>query len=359
MKPRVTQNDLARAAGVSKAAVSLALNDRPEVSEDLKKRIRELAEELGYRRDPVLSQIAASRWKNTSASAGSVLAYVAVLRPDPTPGSKPRKQDPEKDTQFQGAAIRALELGYKMEFFGCANASQARSISKEIYSRGIKGVILSAIYFQEFVDVFDWKHIAAVAIHDGYVQPPVEQFTPSYVHSLRICWDKALAAGSKRPGIVLFHEMCEHYINFILSACTTKLQSELKESSRLPIHYFDAEDRKAFIGWFKKYKPDVVIGFNDYHYWNLLEEGIRIPEEARFISMLRDDDSARAPWTNPVAGMTLPQNQMGMEAMDRLDALLRQGQIGLPELPTIHRLGSRWQEGASFPAQTHTESVTN
>lgn len=46
---RVTIVDVARLAGVSKGAVSLALNDRPGVSEPTRKRIRAAAAELGWR----------------------------------------------------------------------------------------------------------------------------------------------------------------------------------------------------------------------------------------------------------------------------------------------------------------------
>lgn len=47
--PRTTMKDVATAAGVSTAAVSYALNDTPGVSADARKRIKRIAEDLGYR----------------------------------------------------------------------------------------------------------------------------------------------------------------------------------------------------------------------------------------------------------------------------------------------------------------------
>ncbi|GAA4487450.1 LacI family DNA-binding transcriptional regulator [Actinoallomurus oryzae] len=44
-----TQHDVARALGISVSAVSLALNDRSGVSEDLRARVRQTAADLGYR----------------------------------------------------------------------------------------------------------------------------------------------------------------------------------------------------------------------------------------------------------------------------------------------------------------------
>ncbi|MFC0672817.1 LacI family DNA-binding transcriptional regulator [Brachybacterium hainanense] len=49
MPPRVTITDIAREAGVSKTAVSLALNDKPGVSEDTRMRVREVAGRLAWR----------------------------------------------------------------------------------------------------------------------------------------------------------------------------------------------------------------------------------------------------------------------------------------------------------------------
>ncbi|SHH28684.1 LacI family DNA-binding transcriptional regulator [Thermosipho atlanticus] len=50
-KKYVTIRDIAKAAGVSINTVSRALNDKPDISEKTKKKILEVAEELGYVRD--------------------------------------------------------------------------------------------------------------------------------------------------------------------------------------------------------------------------------------------------------------------------------------------------------------------
>lgn len=58
----VTQHDIARHAGVSRALVSLALSDSPKVAQDTKKRILTAASELGYVRNisaaSLVSQVA-------------------------------------------------------------------------------------------------------------------------------------------------------------------------------------------------------------------------------------------------------------------------------------------------------------
>lgn len=51
-EPRATIDDVARAAGVSKASVSAVLNDKPGVSDDTRARIRDVIARLGYRPGP-------------------------------------------------------------------------------------------------------------------------------------------------------------------------------------------------------------------------------------------------------------------------------------------------------------------
>lgn len=57
----VTQSDVARAAGVSRSLVSLALSDSPKVAADTRRRIREAAASLGYRVNVSASSLARRR----------------------------------------------------------------------------------------------------------------------------------------------------------------------------------------------------------------------------------------------------------------------------------------------------------
>jgi LacI family transcriptional regulator, repressor for deo operon, udp, cdd, tsx, nupC, and nupG len=59
--PRLTINDVATAAGVSKGAVSFALNGRPGVAPDTRRRILEVAEELGWTPSPRARALSVSK----------------------------------------------------------------------------------------------------------------------------------------------------------------------------------------------------------------------------------------------------------------------------------------------------------
>lgn len=60
-RPRSTISDVARAAGVSRGAVSLALNGRPGVAHETRDRIRRAAAEIDFRPNPAARALAGAR----------------------------------------------------------------------------------------------------------------------------------------------------------------------------------------------------------------------------------------------------------------------------------------------------------
>ncbi len=58
---RVTISDIARQAGLSKGAVSYALNDKPGVSDETRQRVHEIADDLGWRPNLAARSLSTSR----------------------------------------------------------------------------------------------------------------------------------------------------------------------------------------------------------------------------------------------------------------------------------------------------------
>ena len=67
---RVTINDIARQAGVSKGAVSYALNGRPGVSEKTRTKILDVASELGWAPNRTARMLSGSHCEAGSLPAG-------------------------------------------------------------------------------------------------------------------------------------------------------------------------------------------------------------------------------------------------------------------------------------------------
>src|SRR5712672_334593 len=74
-----TMQQIADAAGVSRMAVSLALRNSPKISAATAERIRRLAEELGYRPNPMVSALMTQLRHSRDMKKPSVLAYVTAF----------------------------------------------------------------------------------------------------------------------------------------------------------------------------------------------------------------------------------------------------------------------------------------
>lgn len=70
MKKKVTMKDIAKKLNISSVTVSKALNDKDGVSDELKKKIKELADEMGYR----INTLAKSMKEGLSYNVGVIIA---------------------------------------------------------------------------------------------------------------------------------------------------------------------------------------------------------------------------------------------------------------------------------------------
>src|ERR1700712_786944 len=104
-KTRIGLRDIAKAAGVSVMAVSLALRDNPKISLPTRDRIHRLADKLGYHPDPELTRLMrhlrSSRTRQGQTSMAIIDLSQSLAENKNSYGSKIR----------QGATERAKALG--------------------------------------------------------------------------------------------------------------------------------------------------------------------------------------------------------------------------------------------------------
>ncbi|MDF3128180.1 LacI family DNA-binding transcriptional regulator [Kiritimatiellaeota bacterium B1221] len=159
MKNRVTQRDIAKEAGVDVSTVCLCLNGHPRISEETRDRVRAIAERLGYRPDPALSAIAASRWSKNRSDTGRVLAFVA---------DDLQAAEPELKLYLRGVCSRAEALGYRVEPFSLRDYPSAEALNRVIRARGIRGMILGQSRHELPLELFDQNSVPEV--HCGYLR---------------------------------------------------------------------------------------------------------------------------------------------------------------------------------------------
>lgn len=121
----VTINEIAKLAGVSKATVSKALNDRGDISSKTKRKIKKIAKEIGY----IPNSIAKSLVMKKTYTIGLILPYLG----NPTTMERIKGI---QDTLFKNRFILVT----------CFSEKKDREIYiKEMISRKVDGIILTPV----------------------------------------------------------------------------------------------------------------------------------------------------------------------------------------------------------------------
>ena len=343
MLNRITMRDVAQRSGYSLATVSRALRDLPHVPDKTRTLIQQTARSMGYRPDTFLATLAAQRWHHRPRhNDGSTLAVI-VEHTDAIQGR-------------DGIRVQTAHLGYKMEQFLISKYPSGQRLSETLRNCGIQGVLVSQVFSLGFLDTFDWSHFSAVAVSEGSVRPPTHLVMPNHYQAVQHAWDHAVQLGYQRIGMVIFDQ------SFALDfhdrrAAFFERQADFPSARRLPVlalpaNRGEAECVRHLKVWMQQNRPDVVLGFNEYIEWLMRTAGIRVPQDAAFLSLWNREE------TTPLAGMQLSPFELGRRAVNWLDSLLRSGDRGLPHYPSTLAVDFLWQDGISAPPsqKQHTRS---
>jgi len=157
MPDRVSIRDLAKLAGVSRTTVSLALRGSHEVSPATRKRILALANKHDYRSHPAVNALMQQVGRGVRVHDEEIIAFIRS-------GSDPDESAPGPLEILAGATEEAHRQGFRVEVFWAGYmARQSPALGRVLYTRGIRGIIWSAMPYPHPPIVFPWEHFAPVA----------------------------------------------------------------------------------------------------------------------------------------------------------------------------------------------------
>ncbi|HEY0944700.1 MAG TPA: LacI family DNA-binding transcriptional regulator, partial [Opitutaceae bacterium] len=239
-KARVTQLDIARAAGVHNTTVSLALRNSPSIPAETRQRIQALAEKLGYCPDPALRALVAYRKGLATNRRTETIAYI-------THGATKWswRDNPILEHYFVSAQQKAETCGYRLEHFwlGEPDLSDQR-LSNILFHRGITGVLLAsdATGRAEPLEL-DWERLSAVALGHSPLAPALHRVTTDATGNLRLALRQIRAAGYRRVGLVLPRSW-DTAVDQGWSVGLVIEQNELPAAARIPT-LFHSQPRSA------------------------------------------------------------------------------------------------------------------
>jgi len=197
--PKVTLKDVAKIVGLSVSCTARALKGRPDIPESTCRRVREVADEIGYRPDPMLAALAAYRQTQKPLSLQGTLGFLTTFGAE-----EDYLASRETGDLLRGARTRAASLGYQVEYFNIGkNKKDHSTASRILRARGIHGLLIRSfpleledihLSFEQFIciNLFSQPHVQNLSTVSSY-----------HAQSMEMVLQKLLQRGCRHPALVL------------------------------------------------------------------------------------------------------------------------------------------------------------
>lgn len=338
------QRSIARALGLTQAAVSLALRNDPSIPEITRIRVRAEAESQGYRPNPLVTTLMESIRSGREVPSRGCIAILV----DAVNEQEWLRDGPETYRQQLTGYRRQAELrGYRTEaFYLRSEGASPESIDRQLYSRGITGVILAAPKPRVSAPVvMHWERYACSTVSYTWQVPAVDRVSSHHRHNMDFVFAETLRRGYKRVGFCLQRRAVAG-VDANWMAGYLVGQSHLPKSRRLPplIGTIHDTTKNVFRTWYERWKPDVIITL--------------IGEELQWMQALGLDYDElglvclNRPVLSDLSGIDENNEVVGATACDIVVNQITHNERGPPPHPKIILIEGIWKEGASLPLKT-------
>ena len=327
-----TLAEIARSAGVSKSTVSRALRSHSALAPATVRRIRRIAEKLGYDRSPLVGEVM-RRIRGRGHFKG--LGQIAYLTFDATPTAW--REQPTFLRFFEGAQSRARQLGLQLDpFWMSAPGLTPRRAAGILTARGIEGLLIGPTTGWAETPKLNLRRFCAVKIGTPFPDLPLPCAGHHHFHGMTLALAELTRRGYRRPGLVLRNYQ-EVKTGGAWSAALYHHQQHLPARDRIPPLMLEELSSKNFAAWFRRHRPDVMIGLGHYLPGWLDELGCRTPRDVGFVDLDR--------CTSDRAGIDQCSTAIGAAAVDLLLGRLLAHDHGLAASASFVLLDGAWVDG--------------
>lgn len=337
--PPVTLQRIADEARVCRSTVSLALRNSRKISAETRQRVQAVAQQLGYRPNPLISAHMAFLRTLDPKATGQCIAFVgnqslAEIRGDT------RTPLPQ---YYQGAKARAKELGYELELFNLFDHGMSgRRLSKILIARGISGVVIAPLSEgRGLSDVtLEWEAFALAMIEHTFIEPRLHKVCNDEFSTIGRMVQRLLDCGFARIGIAMHSRSDEHANHFWLAGYQT-FQALTAPRNRVPHFITPNWEREKFLAWYERTKPEAIIAIGtDVVRW-LRSAGVRVPEDVSCATLYWKEDRAY------MSGYYQNHELMAAAAVDLVVGQLHRNERGLPASEKTTLIQAEWREGTT------------
>ncbi|MFT4143553.1 MAG: LacI family DNA-binding transcriptional regulator [Mobilitalea sp.] len=312
---KVSLQDIADRLGISKYAVSLALNDKPGVSDELRKEITKLAIEMDYQGNK----------KKQAKKNSSIL----VLIPEYI----------SNDTFFYNSIYWSVEADIKRRGFKAVLAGVNADMQEKLeypnfyYEMEFCGIIMIGIFTKKYVRKILSSGLPVISIDHYYDDIPMDAVVTANLEGSYSIVSYLIEKGHKDIGYVgsiemtssLYERWCGYNKAMLYHGLKVNAEHCILNSSPLNVLFAEVEELDRLISGMKT-MPTAWFCGGDRIAINLINvlsrKNIKIPEE---ISVAGFDDIEAANMIIPsLTTVRIDRQRMGQEAVDLLIRRLEQ-----------------------------------
>lgn len=337
----VTLVDVAREAGVHKATAARALKHDPRITASTRQKVEEAAQKIGYKVNHLLAAWMSTRRRRVPV-ASATIAYVTG---HPTRyGWRPPASD--LPDFYPGAVNRASDAGFKIEDFWLREKGMTPARFVQILqARQIQGILMGRMPGCDTTLLeYDWSSFSVVALGVSLAAPIFHRVRENHFHTASLAAAKCKERGFRRIGLVFDRaddvgRMNDMWVGGFLS-------EQVKwgpETYNVPPLLSVSTDQSAFITWFKRHRPDVVIASQSapIKAW-LAGIGLRVPGDVGMVDLRCYDQSSGA------TGVFYDISINGSVGVEMLIGLMHRQERGVPERPQEVLIQGRWIDGETL-----------
>jgi LacI family transcriptional regulator len=340
MTAKLRIKDIADRLGVSTATVSRALNDKPGVADELRRRVNELAAELGFTPNIVARNLAGGR-------TGAV-AFILHRQAFPV------SSDPFYFLIMRGVERELDRAGYHVVLSTVGNKPDGDNL-RVVRERRVDGLILAGPDIDPSL-VMSLTHIGlpAVLVDNVMEHTPMDCVLCDDREGARMAVEHLLSHGYKQitfmGGPISWLSTREREKGYESAMCAAGLPVEVVHESATTLDTGLAASRKLFAS---KNRPAAVYAVNDAMAMGVIraagEAGLKVPGDLAVAGF--DDVTIAASTDPPLTTVRVDKEIMGELAARRLLELIENRQQPYCKLVVGTKLIIRQSCGCAVPGE--------
>jgi hypothetical protein len=242
-------------------------------------------------------------------------------------------------------------LGYELrhEVVDVANANWP-AWARVMHARGVVGILVSPLVATSDLPGFPWERFSIVGAGRSAAAPQFAETTSDVFAAVLVCRARLRAAGCRRIGFAPLVHQPEHPDDELRHAACLVCQVGEPAAKRVPVLRLPitggpgSED--AVVAWWRRHKPDGIVGFHPGLLHVLREAGVSSPEDVRFAALNVERD---IPSHAGVSGLQDSIGAIQCAAVELLDQHIRHHRRGLDPSASRVVVEPVWVPGSTCP----------